>query len=315
MYISSLHLTTFGNAKRVAEVETDGAHDFKKRARTTSGISPRESDISFFGNNDMTCAHPGNAVFTNIIKQCIQQFRPAPDNTLCRVAQDIVEGFASLIPPIRFLYRSNEAGGWFSLSKSDAILVTGRALNEEQQHQQEMSETTIVSKCAQKSIGRWQCMGLCCKNGDATTWQTDFCALYAIDLLDKSSSSAAALAIDNREGNAYCRQRQTQQATFCRKVEATSCERMNALDTFEKLLLSSPLDKPLPLNSTSSSSQVEPAQPRVGEDALESLSDYSTAINEPTLINSLTEPLKTWSSADFNNVLAALENSDDAIEI
>lgn len=111
------------SAESHATVETVG--NAAKRQKVE--VMPREADILFYGDANLTCHHAGNLSFVQCVKRCLHQYCESDDMGKLTLCNGIVEGFAARLPPARFLMRDNISRDWVMLSKADAIVVTAHA--------------------------------------------------------------------------------------------------------------------------------------------------------------------------------------------
>lgn len=111
-------------SKRTYQESDFGLSGDSKRCKME--VTPRETDIIFFGHAQLTLEHSGNAAFVDTIKRCLHLYRKSVDKG--KIASGIVEGLASHDPPVRFLFRERNSTSWSSLTTSESIAVTSHAL-------------------------------------------------------------------------------------------------------------------------------------------------------------------------------------------
>lgn len=111
-------------SKRTYQESDFGLSGDSKRCKME--VTPRETDIIFFGHAQLTLEHSGNAAFVDTIKRCLHLYRKSVDKG--KIASGIVEGLASHVPPVRFLFRERNSTSWSSLTPSESVAVTSHAL-------------------------------------------------------------------------------------------------------------------------------------------------------------------------------------------
>jgi len=177
-----MNIVTPITTKRVADIGIDSL--IAKRPRID--LYPREQDIIFYGDAKLTCMHPGNVSFADVVKRYLKPYEKSEDKA--SISMGIVEGLASHLPPVRFLFRSKKSKDWSQLSKSDAVLITNHALvaasNQQMATEKQRKEDLIVSTYGETS---WQAIfyGVIMNGDDAE------CENATIDVANTNKSCGA----------------------------------------------------------------------------------------------------------------------------
>lgn len=96
--------------------------------------SPTEGDILFYGDTNVTCSHPGNQIFANLIKKSIREMNGT--ETIDHMAELLVKCFATYDRPMNFFIWCTESNKWSQLSTSEVLYVTSHALKSEANKEQ-----------------------------------------------------------------------------------------------------------------------------------------------------------------------------------
>lgn len=108
--------------------------------------SPTEGDILFYGDTNLTCSHPGNQIFANLIKKSIWEMNGT--ESIDHMAELLVKCFATYDRPMNFFIWCTESNKWSQLSTSEVLYVTSHALkseaNKEQSEVAELAFNTNV---------------------------------------------------------------------------------------------------------------------------------------------------------------------------
>mmetsp|Transcript_19167 Transcript_19167/g.31802 ORF Transcript_19167/g.31802 Transcript_19167/m.31802 type:complete len:281 (+) Transcript_19167:85-927(+) len=219
---------TTTSIKRVAD-SMDMANKKSKRAKID--VSPLQTDILFFGNKKMTCMHPGNEAFADVVRRYVKKIKPS-ENKL-KVSQGIVDGLASHIPPVRFLVCNKESKDWTTLSKTDAILITNHALMTAERQLEQRKDAMVVSKYGE------------------TSWQTHFYRIFRCDPMVETLPRRADAIPDVIE-HWHVSDKESfhdEAIALSPPLEVLYSEDVLEFDVFERLPLPTVSVEPLPLTS------------------------------------------------------------------
>lgn len=232
-YYSTPHFSNMMNivtpitTKRVADIGIDSL--IAKRPRID--LYPREQDIIFYGDAKLTCMHPGNVSFADVVKRYLKPCEKSEDKA--SISMGIVEGLASHLPPVRFLFRSKNSKDWSHLSKSDAVLITNHALAAASRQQIKMA----TEKQRKKDL-------LVSTYGE-TSWQAIF---YSVTM-NSDDAECENATIDVTDTNKPCGAQDTSSGSNQEPVRA-GCTESNPIFSDEDLHEAVLKIVPLPVTQT-----------------------------------------------------------------
>lgn len=88
--------------------------------------SSKELDVLFHGDTELTCEHPGNQAFADLIMKGIQDKNEG--DSIDHIAKLLVDKLTSYTLPTNFFVWNRKSKNWSQLNPSEVLLVTNLAL-------------------------------------------------------------------------------------------------------------------------------------------------------------------------------------------